>query len=98
MEIPRRVQIRQRNDPEILEFFNAHRVEYRLIGDHLFIIRGRRGDMAVRPGDWLVLAADGEVEVRPGDDARRAQRALQVAKRARRVRDLDHRATVTTQG
>ena len=98
MEIAGRVQIHQCNDPEILEFFNAYRVEYRLIGDHLFIIRGRRGDLPVGPGDWLVIAADGEVHVRPGDDARRAQRALQVARQPRSVRDLDHRATVTTQG
>jgi len=85
MEIAGRVQIHQYNDPEILGFFNAHRVEYRLIGDHLFIIHGRRGDVAVGPGDWLAIAADGEVEVRRGDYARRAQRGLQGARQARRA-------------
>jgi hypothetical protein len=98
MEIARRVQIHQSNDPEILEFFNAHRLEYRVIGDHLFIIRGRGGDVPVGPGDWLAVAADGEVEVRRGDYARRAQRELQRTRKARRVRDLEYRATVTTHG
>ena len=98
MEIAHRVQIHQYNDWEILEFFNAHRVEYRLVGDHLFIIRGREGDVSVGPGDWLATAADGEVEVRRGDYARRARRAEQRARRVRRARDLDDRATVTTRG
>jgi hypothetical protein len=98
MEIRPRVQIHQYNDPEILAFFNAHGVQYRLIGDHLFIIRGRGGDVSAGPGDWLAISADGEVEVQRGDYARRARRALLGARQARRERDLDHRATAATQG
>ena len=98
MEIRSRVQIHQYNDPEIVEFFNAHHVQYRLIGDHLFIIRGRGGDVSAGPGDWLVVSADGEVEVQRGDYARRARRAQLRARQARRERDLDYRAAATTQG
>lgn len=81
-----RIQIRQYNDPEILAFFNAHGVEFRLVGDHLFVIRSRETDVAGGPGDWLVVAPDGEVEVEPGDDALRAQRAITRAKDAYRER------------
>ena len=71
MHIRTRVQIRQHNDPEVLEFLNAHGVEYRLIGDHLFIIRGRKRDLAAGPGDWLAISADGEIKTQRGDYARR---------------------------
>ena len=84
-DIPR-IQIHQYNDPEILEFINGHGVEFRLVGDHLFIIRSRRRDLAAGPGDWLVVASDGEVEVERGDYALRAQRAITRARRARRDR------------
>jgi len=84
-DIPR-IQIHQYNDPEILEFINRHGVEFRLVGDHLFIIRSRRRDLAAGPGDWLVVASDGEVEVERGDYALRAQRAITRARRARRDR------------
>ena len=86
MKVIRRVQIHQYNDPEILEFINGHGVEFRLVGDHLFIIRSRRRDLAAGPGDWLVVASDGEVEVERGDYALRAQRAITRARRARRDR------------
>ena len=79
-----RVQIHQYNDPEILEFFNAHEVEFRLVGDHLFVIRSRSTDLAAGPGDWLVVGPDGEVDVERGDYALRAQRAITRAKNARR--------------
>ena len=46
MNVIARVQIHQYNDPEILEFFIRHRVEFRLVGDHLFIIRSRKRDVA----------------------------------------------------
>ena len=59
-----------------------HGVEYELIGDHLFIIRSRKRDLAAGPGDWLVVAPDGEVEVERGDYALRAQRAITRAKNA----------------
>ena len=86
MKVIPRVQIHQYNDPDILEFFNAHGFEYELIGDHLFIIRSRKRDLAAGPGDWLVVAPDGEVEVEGGDYALRAQRAPTSAKNARRER------------
>ena len=86
MKVIRRVQIHQYNDPEILEFFIGHGVEYRLVGDHLFIIRSRNQDVAAGPGDWLVFAPDGEVEVERGDYALRAQRAITKARLARRER------------
>ena len=80
-----RIQVRQYNDPEV---WVLHRVwgEYDLIGDHLFIIRSRKRDLAAGPGDWLVAAPDGEVEVEGGDYALRAQRATTSAKNARRER------------
>ena len=96
MEIRPRVQIHQYNDPEILEFFNAHRVQYRLIGDHLFIVRSRGRDVAAGPGDWLAISSDGEVEVQRGDYARRARRAIVKARQARRERDRDYPATAGT--
>jgi hypothetical protein len=86
MKVIPRVQIHQYNDPEILEFINGHGVEFRLVGDHLFIIRSRRRDLAAGPGDWLVVAPDGEVEVERGDYARRAQRAISRARLARQER------------
>jgi hypothetical protein len=86
MEVISRVQIHQYNDPEILEFFIKYGVEYRLVGDHLFIVRIRKQDVASRPGDWLVASSDGEVEVERGDYARRAQRAISRARAARRGR------------
>jgi hypothetical protein len=81
--LPTRLQIHQYSDPEILEFFNRHGVKYRLLGDHLFIIQSREQDVAAGPGDWLVIAPDGEVEVQRGDYALRAQRAITSAKQAR---------------
>ena len=86
MKVIHRLQIHQYNDPEIVEFFINNRVGYRLVGDHLFIIRSRKNDVAAGPGDWLVVAPDGEVEVERGDYARRAQRAMSTAKLARRER------------
>jgi hypothetical protein len=83
MEVRRDVQIRQYNDPEILEFLNDHRVRYRLLGDHLFLVRSRERDVAAGPGDWLSTTPAGEVEVRHGDYARRAQRAIDSARRGR---------------
>ena len=82
----RRVQVHQYNDSEILEFFNRHGVEFRLVGDHLFIIRSRKSDLAAGPGDWLVAGPDGEVDVQRGDYALRAQRAITRARKARRER------------
>jgi hypothetical protein len=79
-----RVQIHQYNDPEILGFFNGHGVEFRLAGDHMFIIRSRERDLAAGPGDWFVVAPDGEVEVERGDYAHRARRAVTRAKNTRR--------------
>jgi hypothetical protein len=102
MVIPR-LQIHQYNDPEILEFFNGHGVKFRLAGDHLFIIRSRKRDLAAGPGDWLVVAPDGEIEVEPGDYARRAQQAIRRAKNARREhsrgsrRPTDRRLVGSTQ-
>ncbi len=83
MESGQHVQIHQYNDPEILEFFTEHRVQYRLVGDHLFIIRSHGHDVAAGPGDWLSATADGEVDVHRGDYARRAQQAILRARRAR---------------
>jgi hypothetical protein len=82
----RRVQVHQYNDSEILEFFNRHGVEFRLFGDHLFIIRSRKIDLPAGPGDWLVAGPDGEVDVQRGDYALRAQRAITRARNARRER------------
>ena len=82
-----RVQIHQYNDPEILEFFNGQGIEFRLVGDHLFIIRSRHRDVAAGPGDCFVVAPDGEVEVERGDYARRAQQPITTGKNARRDRD-----------
>jgi hypothetical protein len=90
-----RVQIHQYNDPEILEFFNEHRVQYRLLGDHLFVIRSRGRDLAAGPGDWLRTAADAEVEVQRGDYARRARQAIERARQARAQRQPASRATGT---
>ncbi len=84
MQVLTHVEIHQYNDPEILEFLNEHRVEYRLVGDHLFVIRERGCDVAAGPGDRLMIAADGEVEVHRGDYAQRAQRAILKARQARR--------------
>lgn len=87
MEVRPRVQIHQYNDPEILRFFNEHRVLYRLVGDHLFIVPSRGLDVAAGPGDWLTTGADGEVEVRRGDYARRAQQAIDSAGEPGRSRE-----------
>ena len=87
MTLISRVQIRQYNDADILEFFDTHRVEFRLLGDHLFIIRSRSRDLAAGPGDWLGTGPDGEVEVQQGDYARRARQAITRAKSARRERN-----------
>jgi hypothetical protein len=76
MNVMSRVQIHQYNDPEILEFFNSNGVVFRLLGDHLFVIRSRETDIAAGPGDVLVVAQDGEVEVQRGDYALRVQRAI----------------------
>ena len=80
------IQIHQQNDPEILKFFSDHRVRYRLAGDHLFIIRSRGRSVAAGPGDWLTVAADGEIEVRSGGYLARAQRAVTKAKIRRKRR------------
>jgi hypothetical protein len=81
-----RVQIHQHNDPEILEFFIKYRVEYHLVGDHLFVITSRNRDVAAGPGDWLLIAPDGEVKIERGDYQFRAERAISRAKKARRER------------
>ncbi len=86
MTVIPRVQIRQYNDPEILQFFNTHGVQFRLVGDHLFIIRSRARDLAAGPGDSLAVTSDGEVEVERGDYALRAERAIGRSKNARRER------------
>jgi hypothetical protein len=83
MELRPRVQIHQYNDPEILEFFNEHRVRYHLVGDHLFVIRSRRRNVAAGPGDWLTIAADGGIDVQRGGYGARAQRAIIRAAQAR---------------
>ena len=72
MKVAPRLQIQQFNDWEILEFFKVHGVEFGLVGDHRFTIRSRQTDVAAGPGDWLSVAADGEVEVERGADGRRA--------------------------
>jgi hypothetical protein len=79
------LQIHQSNDSEILEFFNVHEIDFRLIGDHLFVIRCREGDAGAGPGDWLYVAPDGSVGVTPGDDAPRAALAIAAARRMRPV-------------
>ncbi len=86
------VRIRQYNDPEILEFFNKHGVQYRLLGDHLFVIRSGGRDLAAGPGDRLSIAADGQVQIQHGDYASRARRALERARQARIRRQLRLRA------
>ena len=86
MEFVPRVQIHQYNDPAVLEFFIKSAVEYRLVGDHLFIIRSRGRDVAAGPGDWLVVRPDGEVAIERGDYALRAERAIAKAGHARRKR------------
>jgi len=93
MSVIHRVQIHQYNDSEVLEFFNGHGVEFRLVGDHLFIIRSRERDLAAGPGDWLVAAPGGEVEVERGDYALRARRAITRARKARRERTTVVQAT-----
>lgn len=93
MNAIRRVQIRQYNDSQVLEFFNTHRVGFRLVGDHLFIIRSRDRDVAAGPADWLAIASDGEVEVERGEYARRAQQAIARANNARRERNKVVQAT-----
>lgn len=87
MKVIARVQIHQYNDPEVLEFLNAHRIEFRMAGDHLFILRGARRDLAAGPGDWLAVAPGGELEVIRGDYALRARLAVLRAKKARRERE-----------
>jgi len=84
MTVVPRVQIHQYNDPEILGFFNRHGVEFRLVGDHLFIIRTRERDLVAGPGDWLAVAPDGEVQVERGNYAELAQQAITRARNARR--------------
>ncbi len=71
-----RIQIHQYNDYEILEFFNRNRVVYRLVGDHLFIIRSHGQDAGAGPGDWLTATPDGEIEVERGDYGRRMRSAI----------------------
>ena len=68
-----RLQIRQQNDPELAHFFNEFRVDYNLVGDHLFIIHNRGSDVAAGPGDWLVTRPGGPVDVELGDYAMRAR-------------------------
>ncbi len=63
MDAGSRVQIRQTNDWEILSFFNTYDVQYRLTGDHLFVIHGRERDLHAGPGDWLSIGPDGDVHV-----------------------------------
>ncbi len=72
MKVAARLQIQQFNDWEILEFFNVHGIEFGLVGDHRFVIRSRETHVAAGPGDWLSVAADGEVEVERAADGRRA--------------------------
>lgn len=54
-------------------FFNEFRVDYSLVGDHLFIIHNRGRDVQAGPGDWLVARPDGLVEGEFRDHAMRAQ-------------------------
>jgi hypothetical protein len=93
MKVIPRVQIHQYNDPEILEFFIRHRVEFRLVGDHLFVIRSRKRCVAAGPGDWLVAAPGGEVDVERGDYARPTQPPITWPKNARRERRTVVRST-----
>lgn len=93
MKFVPRVQIHQYNDPAILEFFINSAVEYRLMGDHLFIIRSRGHDVAAGPGDWLVVRPDGEVDIERGDYALRAEQAIANAKHIRRKRTRALQAT-----
>lgn len=79
MEVRPQVQIHQYNDPEILEFFNRHRVQYRVVGDHLFIIRAGGREIAAGPGDSLTTSASGAIEVRRGDYLRRARSSQMTA-------------------
>jgi hypothetical protein len=88
MDAMQRLQIHQYNDPEILEFFNAHGVDYRLVGDHLFVIRSRSSEVAAGPGDWLVVAQDGAIDIERGCDQRRALTGIARARNARRERTL----------
>ena len=76
MEVDSRLQIHESNDVEILEFFNAHGIEFGLVGDHRFAICSRETDVVAGSGDWLSVAADGEVEVEREADARRTQQAI----------------------
>jgi hypothetical protein len=66
------IQIRQWNDSELLAFLNTNAIEYRLIGDHMFIIHTADGNVAAGLGDWLTLRSDGAVAVKRGDRARLA--------------------------
>ncbi len=78
------VQIRQHNDWDILDFFNTNDVKYSLIGDHMFIVHGRKRDMHARPGDWLSIGRDGDVEVESGVFDLHAQHAIEQAHQGRR--------------
>ena len=70
---PTRLQIHQYNDPEIVCFFNEFRVDYDVVGDHLFIVHNRGSDVAAGPGDWLLARPDGVIDVELGDYAMRAR-------------------------
>lgn len=83
MEVAHRVQVRQCNDWDVLAFLNAHRIEYSLTGDHLFIIRGHQRDMGAGPGDWLCLGPDGDVSVERGVFALHGPRAIERAHQVR---------------
>ena len=87
MRVIARVQIHQYNDPEILEVLNAHQIDFRMAGDHLFILRGASRELAAGPGDWLAITPGGELEVISGDYALRARLALRRARKARRDRE-----------
>lgn len=87
MRVIERVQIHQYNDPEVLEFLNAHRIDFRMAGDHLFILRGASRELAAGPGDWLTITSGGELGVIRGDYALRARRALRQARKVRRERE-----------
>jgi hypothetical protein len=81
------IQIRQYNDRQIVEFFESHWVDFRQVGDHLFIIDSRGEEVRARPGDWLVVAADGQVEVERGGYSRRSQRFASRSRRDARGTD-----------
>lgn len=85
MNVSARVQIHQYNDPEVLEFLNGNGITYRMAGDHLFILRGARRELAAGPGDWLAVTPSGELEVIAGDYALRARLAQWRAEKARRA-------------